>query len=85
MEAKVTAEYMLQYGINNVRGAMFAQPENFTMAKLDSLTGFIGHYNDLDYKVVRNELKNNLVDPENNSLYQLSPFKYYRSKFDKKK
>jgi hypothetical protein len=50
LEAKVTAECMLEYGINNVRGAMFALKRNYTVADLDALTGFLGHYNSLNYK-----------------------------------
>jgi hypothetical protein len=51
-ESQVTAELMLQYGINNVRGAMFARPRPFTLDDVDVLTSFLGHYNNLDYKEV---------------------------------
>jgi putative endonuclease len=50
LEAKVTAECMLEYGINNVRGAMFALTRNYTVTDLGALTGFLGHYNNLNYK-----------------------------------
>ena len=64
MEAKVTAEKMLQTGINNVRGAMFSETRNYTMADIDSLTGFLGHYNDLSYAHVRSLLKESLPSAE---------------------
>lgn len=35
MESKVTAEKMLQHGLNNVRGAMFSETRNYTMADID--------------------------------------------------
>jgi len=49
-EAQVTAEYMLKYGINNVRGAMFAETRQYTILDIPALKGFLGHYNDLSYK-----------------------------------
>ena len=52
MEAQVTAEYMLKFGINNVRGAMFSHPFPYTMDNLDALTGFLGHYNEIIYKEI---------------------------------
>lgn len=57
MEAKITAELMLQFGINNVRGAMFSETRNYTIADIDSLTAFLGHFNDLSYAHVRSTLK----------------------------
>ena len=60
MEAQITAEYMLQFGINNVRGAMFAETREYTMADLDSLTAFIGHYADLNYSFIRSTLQESL-------------------------
>lgn len=48
-EAQVTAELMLKNGINNVRGAMFAEPRPYTRADIDALTAFLGHFNNLDY------------------------------------
>ena len=60
LEAQVTAELMLQFGINNVRGAMFSHSVPYTMDKLDALTGFIGHYNQLRYDEVAVTLKNSL-------------------------
>lgn len=61
MEAKVTAQTMLQYGVNNVRGAMFAEPRNYTLADVRALTGFLGHYNDMNYKDVRYRLERELA------------------------
>jgi len=60
MEAQITAEYMLQFGINNVRGAMFSETRNYTKADLDSLTAFIGHYCDLSYSNLRSTLQESL-------------------------
>lgn len=60
LEAKVTAECMLEFGVNNVRGAMFAQPQTLTLDDLDALTGFLGHYNDLNYKEVSLTLRRTL-------------------------
>ena len=59
-EAQVTAELMLQHGINNVRGAMFAKPRNYTVDDVAALTGFLGHYNDLNYKKLGNVLEKEL-------------------------
>ena len=56
MEAQITAECMLQYGVNNVRGAMFSHPRVFTVDDLDALTAFIGHYNNLNYNDVKTDL-----------------------------
>lgn len=101
MEAKITAEAMLQYGINNVyvllkhsfvpsllltfyqtyslfplqlftwdnlginrRGAMFSETRNYTTADIESLTGFLGHYNELSYAHVRSTLKESLPPAE---------------------
>jgi predicted GIY-YIG superfamily endonuclease len=55
-EAQVTAELMLQHGINNVRGAMFSECRNYGTGDVSALTGFLGHYNNLDYNHVRNTL-----------------------------
>jgi len=59
-EAQVTAELMLEHGINNVRGAMFAKPRNYTVNDVAALTGFLGHYNDLNYKKLGNVLEKEL-------------------------
>lgn len=60
LESRVTAEAMLQFGVNNVRGAMFCNGQNYTIRELDSLTRFIGHYNDLSYSQVRDALRSQL-------------------------
>lgn len=65
LEAQVTADYMLRYGIHNVRGAMFCTLRPFTKGRdLDTLVGFLGHYQEMDYRGVREvllerEFKNN--------------------------
>jgi predicted GIY-YIG superfamily endonuclease len=60
MEAKVTAETMLKFGINNVRGAMFAEPRDYTHTDIRALTGFLGHYNNLGYQDVEEKLERDL-------------------------
>ena len=50
VEASVTAKYLLQYGLNNVRGAMFSDPRPFTHEDIPALTAFLGHFNDLNYR-----------------------------------
>lgn len=61
-EAQITAELMLEHGVNNVRGAMFAEPRPYTQADIDALTGFLGHFNNLHYNGVRVKLEEEL-DP----------------------
>ena len=55
---------MLAYGINNVRGAMFAQPRDYTLDDVRALTGFLGYYNDLDYNEVGARLERDLLPAE---------------------
>jgi len=57
LESQVTAEAMMQYGVNNVRGAMFSDPLPLTRRNIDSLTRFLGHYNNLNYNDVRVQLE----------------------------
>jgi hypothetical protein len=64
LEAKVTAECMLEYGVNNVRGAMFALTRDYTVADLDALTGFLGHYNNLNYRELNMTLSRTLPQAE---------------------
>lgn len=59
-EAQVTAEIMLEYGINNVRGAMFAESRDYNGDDIRALTGFIGHYNNLGYQDVEARLAREL-------------------------
>jgi predicted GIY-YIG superfamily endonuclease len=33
LESKITAEWMLKYGVNNVRGAMFAETRPYTLVR----------------------------------------------------
>lgn len=60
MESQVTAELMLQKGVNNVRGSMFSQPRRYTIGDIEQLVGFLGHYNDLNYKDIRESLEKTL-------------------------
>jgi len=60
-EAQVTAELMLKYGINNVRGAMFSHTGNYGIKELFALTGFLGHYNNIDYNDIKVILERDLI------------------------
>lgn len=60
MESKITAEYMLNFGVNNVRGSMYAQTKKYTTDDLEALTAFLGHYNSLSYSDVREWLERTL-------------------------
>jgi len=65
MESRVTAECMLEFGVNNVRGSMFCSTREYNTNDLDALTMFLGHYNDLNYKKVRGRLRRTLpVSPQ---------------------
>mmetsp|Transcript_5115 Transcript_5115/g.14870 ORF Transcript_5115/g.14870 Transcript_5115/m.14870 type:complete len:444 (-) Transcript_5115:269-1600(-) len=64
MEAQKTAETMIKHGVNNVRGASFSFARNFTTDDISSLTGFLGHYNQLDYKSLSKELFKVLPRPD---------------------
>jgi len=64
MESRITAECMLEFGVNNVRGSMFCGTREFHIGDVASLTKFIGHYNDLNYRKVSIRLAETLpVDP----------------------
>jgi predicted GIY-YIG superfamily endonuclease len=65
LESKITAELMMEYGVNNVRGGMFCSPRNYTLRELEPLTRFLGHYNDLSFVAVREYLKTQLPDSNN--------------------
>ena len=63
MESQKTAEFMIKYGVNNVRGASFCFARNFEHADISTLTGFLGHYNQLSYPELHKELQNVLPRP----------------------
>ncbi|KAL3816116.1 hypothetical protein ACHAXA_011613 [Cyclostephanos tholiformis] len=63
MESRVTANLMLRYGVNNVRGSMFCTTRDYHMGDVDSLTRFLGHYNDMDYREVYAKLSRILPMP----------------------
>ena len=63
-EAQVTAELMLTHGVNNVRGAMFAETRSYGIQDVRALTGFIGHYNEMSYKRLRSRLRKELLEEE---------------------
>lgn len=60
MESRITAECMLEFGVNNVRGSMFCGTREFHMGDVAALTKFIGHYNDLNYRKVSQRLADTL-------------------------
>lgn len=60
MESRITAECMLEYGVNNVRGSMFCSTREFHVGDISALTKFIGHYNDLNYRKVSDRLMQTL-------------------------
>ena len=68
-EAQVTAELMLAHGINNVRGAMFAETREYSMNDIGALTGFLGHYNEISYKQLSFRLKEQLSDSKDIELF----------------
>jgi predicted GIY-YIG superfamily endonuclease len=81
LEAQVTAECMYEYGVNNVRGAMFAQVRQYnTRYDIDALTGFLGHYNDLNYKEVNLILQQTLPSP----VEEYVPKSFTRKRIQKK-
>jgi len=63
MESQKTAETMIEHGVNNVRGGSYCFARNFTTADLSSLTAFLGHYNELDYQALSQELRKVLPRP----------------------
>lgn len=70
-ESQVTAEMMIKYGVNNVRGSYFTSTQDYTMKDLSALTRFLGHYNRLKYQELSNELKRTLppaIDRQEKSL-----------------
>lgn len=63
LEAQVTANLMWKLGVNNVRGAMFSETRDYTRRDLVALTGFLGHYNELDYQALYRALRDTLPPP----------------------
>ena len=60
MESQKTAEYMMKFGVNNVRGASYCILRDYTTDDAADLTGFLGHHNQLDYQDLYQELKKTL-------------------------
>lgn len=60
LESKITAELMLEFGVNNVRGSMFCSPRDYHVGDVHSLTKFLGHYCDLNYRKVSARLSQTL-------------------------
>jgi hypothetical protein len=60
LESKITAECMLEFGVNNVRGSYFCSPRDYHVGDVDALTKFLGHYCDLNYRKVSARLSQTL-------------------------
>jgi len=60
LESKVTAECMLEFGVNNVRGSYFCSPRDYHVGDVEALTKFLGHYCDLNYRKVNARLSQTL-------------------------
>lgn len=60
LESKVTAECMLEFGVNNVRGSYFCSPRDYHVGDVEPLTKFLGHYCDLNYRKVNTRLSQTL-------------------------
>ena len=71
-ESYITAQLMLQFGINNVRGGMFCGIQNFDMTNVDILTYYIGHYCNLDYTHVYNSICHELLQSTTTSSLEAS-------------
>lgn len=55
-ELKRTAELMIKYGVNNVRGAMFCKVDPFESKDIEMLTAVIGHSLGVKYFAVEEKL-----------------------------
>jgi predicted GIY-YIG superfamily endonuclease len=62
LEAKITANLMWKYGVNNVRGAFFSHPRIYTQDDVDALRGFLGHFNSLSFSETFDVLLRTLPD-----------------------
>jgi len=62
-ESFITAQLMKKFGPNNVRGAQFSDPRDFDLSDVNSLTGFIGHNLEADYRSTREWLNSALPPP----------------------
>ena len=60
VEASVTAKYLLEHGLENVRGAMFSDPRAFSHQDIPSLVAILGHFRDLDYRELERSLQDAL-------------------------
>ena len=56
--------------VNNVRGASFSMVKDFSSSDIATLTGFLGHYNQLNYHQLYKELKKQLPPNPQLSLSQ---------------
>jgi predicted GIY-YIG superfamily endonuclease len=83
MEAQKTAEYMMKYGVNNVRGAGYCTSREFTIDNAADLTTFLGHYNQLSYRDLRRQLREVLPEPDSSTSSSQSA--RYSGQFPKSK
>mmetsp|Transcript_865 Transcript_865/g.1810 ORF Transcript_865/g.1810 Transcript_865/m.1810 type:complete len:382 (-) Transcript_865:167-1312(-) len=77
MESQMTAEYMLKFGVNNVRGSSYCLVRDYTTRDIPSLTGFLGHHNQLDYQDLYKELVKTLPRSDSPSLSVIPSTKNY--------
>ena len=85
MESQKTAEYMMKYGVNNVRGAAYCVSREFTTRDISDLTGFLGHYNQLDYRELHSELWKVLPRPEPSASSFPPPVRKFRKYYKPKR
>ena len=57
VENSVMARYLLEKGLNNVRGGMLSDPRDFDHSDVRMLTSVLGHYLNLDYEYLTLSLK----------------------------
>ena len=67
-ETQVTSEYMLQYGINNVRGAQLAGGDDFTIDDMELLRATLGHSLGMKYEEIETWIVNQLEGVKKSSL-----------------
>ena len=79
MESQKTAEYMMKFGVNNVRGAAFCGVREFTTNDISDLTGFLGHYNQLNYGDLHKELWRVLPRAEATKAYSRPQARVYKA------
>ncbi len=69
-ETKLTCKLMLDFGVNNVRGAQFCQIEPFFKEDIEHLVSTIGHNLKMKYEDVRLKIIQMIEFKENNNEYE---------------